>query len=97
MQGGRASYGVDAPFLLPMFGVLVLINVLEGWYSRSIWPIAVAGVLTGCAGFGLYASLRGKFVVWCELLDELKLRGDERILDMGCGRGAVLLMHSATI
>ena len=88
----KGFYGFDAPFLLPMFGVLVLINVLEGWYSRSIWPIAVAVVLTGCAGSGLYASLRGKFVVWCELLDELKLRGDERILDMGCGRGAVLLM-----
>jgi cyclopropane fatty-acyl-phospholipid synthase-like methyltransferase len=26
------------------------------------------------------------------LLDQLHLRGDERILDLGCGRGAVLLM-----
>jgi ubiquinone/menaquinone biosynthesis C-methylase UbiE len=31
-------------------------------------------------------------VVWAELLDQLNLRGDERILDLGCGRGAVLLM-----
>ena len=31
-------------------------------------------------------------MVWAELLDRLKLRGDERILDLGCGRGAVLLM-----
>jgi len=30
--------------------------------------------------------------VWVELLDGLALRGDEQILDMGCGRGAVLLM-----
>jgi ubiquinone/menaquinone biosynthesis C-methylase UbiE len=29
--------------------------------------------------------------VWEELLDGLHLRGDERILDLGCGRGAVLL------
>jgi arsenite methyltransferase len=35
---------------------------------------------------------RGKFVVWAELLGELKLRGNERILDPGCGCGAVLLM-----
>src|SRR4051794_13314820 len=40
----------------------------------------------------LYTTLRGKFVVWAELLDGLNLRGDERILDLGCGRGAVLLM-----
>ena len=31
-------------------------------------------------------------MVWAELLDRLRLRGDERILDLGCGRGAVLLM-----
>jgi tRNA1(Val) A37 N6-methylase TrmN6 len=30
--------------------------------------------------------------VWAELLDELQLQGDERILDLGCGRGAVLLL-----
>jgi ubiquinone/menaquinone biosynthesis C-methylase UbiE len=29
--------------------------------------------------------------VWRELIDGLQLRGDERILDLGCGRGAVLL------
>jgi ubiquinone/menaquinone biosynthesis C-methylase UbiE len=35
---------------------------------------------------------RGLFVVWAELLDRLELIGDERLLDIGCGRGAVLLM-----
>jgi ubiquinone/menaquinone biosynthesis C-methylase UbiE len=40
----------------------------------------------------LYATLRGKFVIWAELLGQLNLRGDERILDLGCGRGAVLLL-----
>src|SRR6185503_3443907 len=35
---------------------------------------------------------RGKFVIWAGFLDGLRLRGDERILDLGCGRGAVLLM-----
>jgi len=36
-------------------------------------------------------SRRGKFQVWDEILDELHLGGDERVLDMGCGRGAVLI------
>ena len=30
----------------------------------------------------------GKFEVWAEILDGLGLRGDEALLDMGCGRGA---------
>src|SRR6185369_14686295 len=43
-------------------------------------------------GFYLHGTLRGKFLLWAELLESLNLRGDERLLDMGCGRGAVLLM-----
>src|SRR5262245_65623978 len=40
----------------------------------------------------VYATRAGKFAVWAELLDRLELKGDERLLDIGCGRGAVLLM-----
>ncbi len=38
----------------------------------------------------LYTTRRGKFIEWNRILDGLALRGDERVLDMGCGRGAVL-------
>jgi ubiquinone/menaquinone biosynthesis C-methylase UbiE len=31
-------------------------------------------------------------LVWADLLNELNLRGDEKILDLGCGRGAVLFL-----
>jgi ubiquinone/menaquinone biosynthesis C-methylase UbiE len=48
--------------------------------------------LLGISSFMFHTTLRGKFLVWAELLDGLGLRGDERILDLGCGRGAVLLM-----
>ena len=44
------------------------------------------------AGVYIHTTRRGKFAVWADLLDRLELRGDERLLDMGCGRGAVLLM-----
>jgi ubiquinone/menaquinone biosynthesis C-methylase UbiE len=39
----------------------------------------------------IYATKAGKFHVWQRILDELVLEGDETVLDMGCGRGAVLL------
>jgi SAM-dependent methyltransferase len=88
----KGSYGIDAPYLLPVLGVLLVVNVVNGVISGSVWPFVGAVVVLACAGCGLYTSRRGKFVVWAELLDELQLRGIEFILDLGCGRGAVLLL-----
>jgi SAM-dependent methyltransferase len=50
--------------------------------------VAVAG---SCAGY-LYSTGPGKRSVWAEILSELGLRGDEHVLDVGCGRGAVLIL-----
>jgi len=47
----------------------------------------VAGVVASY----FYSTGPGKLSVWKELLDELDLRGDEQVLDIGCGRGAVLI------
>lgn len=39
----------------------------------------------------IYATRSGKFHVWDRVLDDLRLKGDETVLDLGCGRGVVLL------
>jgi len=52
-------------------------------------PVLFLVLIVACI---FHTTLRGKFLVWADLLDKLNLRGDERILDLGCGRGAVLLM-----
>jgi arsenite methyltransferase len=83
---------LEAPYLLPVPALLIVANVVNGFVSRTGWPFVAAALITACVGLGFYASRRGKFVVWAKLLDELKLKGHERILDMGCGRGAVLLL-----
>src|SRR6516164_9142872 len=77
----KGSYGIDAPYLLPVLGVLLVVNVVNGVISGSVWPFVGAVAILACAGCGLYTSRRGKFVVWAELLDELQLRGIEFILD----------------
>src|SRR4029079_11193039 len=51
-----------------------------------------SGLIVALVAWHLHFTRRGKFVVWAELLERLRLRGDERIVDLGCGRGAVLLM-----
>jgi hypothetical protein len=66
--------------------------LLDRPLSLSFAP-GVAGLwLFLNAGGFVYATRAGKFAVWSELLDRLDLKGDERVLDVVCGRGAVLLM-----
>lgn len=88
----KGNYGIDAPSLLPIAGLLVAGNIALGLVTRNAGPLIGAAAILVFLGFGLYTSRRGKFLVWSELLDGLALRGDEKILDIGCGRGAVLLM-----
>ena len=87
----KGSYGIDAPYLLPIPLALIVAHILQGVVSGTAWPFVAAGFVMACVGCGLHTSLRGKFAVWSELLDGLALRGDEHVLDLGCGRGAVLL------
>src|SRR5436190_11002031 len=88
----HGSYGIDAPyapaFMAVMTVVVLVMAILSGRWQRFVPVTFMLAVL----GFYLHNTLRGKFVVWADLLDQLHLRGDERILDLGCGRGAVLLM-----
>src|SRR2546423_15615061 len=95
----RGSYGIDAPFIDAFLaGLVVLYLGLAIVTGRVVFWLFVPFLLA-VEAWPLYFTLRGKFVVWAGLLDRLRLRGDERILDLGCGRGAVLLMaaqHLAT-
>jgi arsenite methyltransferase len=88
----QGSYGFDAPSMLPIAGILAAGQIALGIATRTAGPFIGAAAILGFLGFGVHTSRRGKFLVWSELLDDLELRGDEKILDLGCGRGAVLLM-----
>lgn len=88
--GRGASYGVDAPRLLSIPAVLVIAGVVQGILTGVVWPFLGSALILVCLGLGVYASRRGKFAVWSELLDAAGLTGAERVLGLGCGRGAVL-------
>jgi len=88
----KGSYGIDAPYLLPLPVLVIIADIVNGIIAKKPGPFLAAFLITGFCGFGFYASRRGKFVVWAKLLHDLKLNGDERVLDLGCGRGAVLLL-----
>ena len=98
----RGEYGFDAlyaPILMALGGLCLLALSLARvglGGPRPVVSVAAPGVgglwlLLNAATF-LHTTRVGKFAVWAELLDGLALIGDEWLLDVGCGRGAVLIM-----
>lgn len=105
MREHKGDYGIDGSFKTlsaggqaAILGVQAAALLLWAAVSRSRGRRLTAA-LTGAGGLGIiasaalyiYATKVGKFSAWNDILDELELRGDETLLDMGCGRGAVLL------
>ena len=92
----RGSYGIDAPYafgaIAGLVVVFVVIGVVSAINSGRVAPLLPALFMLTIASLIFHTTLRGKFLVWADLLDKLQLQGDERILDLGCGRGAVLLL-----
>lgn len=92
----RGDYGYDAPYALVAFaaaGAVSTIVAMVSWTANRRQAIVFSGYALFFFANALsffYTTRRGKFVVWEDVLDALRLRGDERVLDMGCGRGAVL-------
>ena len=94
----RGHYGVDAPQVLYGLATLVsggtIATVIAPTAYRAFTPAleAIVVLFALMSSSYLWTTRRGKFAVWSELLDRLALQGDERLLDAGCGRGAILTL-----
>ncbi len=101
----RGDYGIDGSFHTisargQAMGIGAQATALAVWAAISwargkrltaaLSATSAVGLITTTAWY-VYATRWGKFVVWDRVLDDLRLRGDETLLDLGCGRGAVLL------
>lgn len=101
----HGEYGFDEPVWPLLFGLLGVIFLILGFLSFWVFDIPVLGVICFvCAMLFLftaasyvYTTRQGKFQVWADILLRLGLRGDEHIIDLGCGRGAVLLMVASLL
>jgi arsenite methyltransferase len=93
----RGDYGYDAPYALVIFASLAAVSGLGAAIAWWRMPPHAAGPVTlyfvlflaNTVSF-FYTTRRGKFLEWERILDRLQMGGDEMVLDLGCGRGAVL-------
>jgi SAM-dependent methyltransferase len=101
----RPNYGIDAPdvlrnlFLIGSAGVILafLLDVAETHgllisirFTRiPLWLIGISFVLQGFVM--LWGSKVGKLRLRDRLIASIPWRGDETVLDVGCGRGLLLI------
>jgi arsenite methyltransferase len=83
-------WGLPAGLAVPV--VPMLAGVAQVVLTGSAWPYPGVVLVAGCAGLWSQASRRDKFVVWSRLLRGLPPTAQEQILDLGCGRGALLVL-----
>jgi arsenite methyltransferase len=105
LQLARPDYGIDAPGLVLRFfvigvtssvlgGALVLgpQSVLPSWTRFVLHPAITIGIwFLLMASVMLWGSTVGKLRLRDKVIDSIDWRGDEMVLDVGCGHGLMLI------
>lgn len=100
----QTNYGLDAPPVVFGFAtcgiICILISLISMFYFTTqlvVFSILIIiGFIIGCfllsaALLMILSSKVGKAILIEQVIDSLGLKGDEHILDLGCGRGLFLI------
>ncbi len=104
-KASAANYGLDAPGLVRGFlvggiaGVIIGVGLLLWGAPLSNWLLIGIGIyflllgacFVGTSALMFRSSRVGKLRMRDRLLDGLHLAGTEQVLDVGCGRGLLLI------
>src|SRR5580700_3129842 len=104
-EGTKPDYGLDAPLLVKRmftrFAWTVAIGIAIFLINRNEYPGPASSVLAvfcviglgflAVGGWMMWSSRNGKLALRDQLLDSLELKGEEKVLDAGCGRGLMVI------
>lgn len=96
MKMNKLKKGLDAP-LVPLLyiivGLLALLYALLFYkhYSGYLWTVAYGVIMILGGLIFIHTSIRGKSVIWDDIISELNIPKNSKILDLGTGHGLVLL------
>ena len=104
LKRSTLAYGLDAPGVvwslvgIGIIGLMTFVALLLGVWSVTsaiamlLFPLMFGGAACGLTGLWmLWYSAAGKVRSRERRMDGLAWRGDERVLDVGCGRGLFLI------
>jgi hypothetical protein len=104
MSNARPDYGIDAPVTVQRLAVVGAATVVVAVVVRTTgFGIASLGVgavglwSIACAVVMIAGSRVGKLRLRDALLSRIVWRGDERVLDVGCGHGLLLVAKPSTL
>ena len=94
----KPNYGIDSPNIIIGLLIASLANLAVFLLSPHVWRVEVRWIafaaalyfLLGALGMLQYSKV-GKRKMREHLLDTINWRGDEHVLDVGCGRGLFLI------
>lgn len=94
----KPDYGIDSPTIITGLFIVGAVALATGlllphlFHLPMRWIGIVAGTyfLLGAAGMLFYSKI-GKLRIREEFLNSVPWRGDEQVLDIGCGRGLLLV------
>lgn len=98
MKKSKPNYGQEMIPLLVIMTILflslsttVIFLIITGFSNFTVIIIlGVISIISGIiAGTGVWSSRIGKLILRDKLIAELKLKGTENVLDIGCGRGLI--------
>lgn len=103
--GSVADYGQDVPYIAAgslVFGVVAVsltVGLIIGYGARfsvlgwiGLLILTIIGVIALLmAGFIFWSSQMGKLKMRDKVIGNINWRGDEMVLDVGCGRGLLLI------
>ena|ERR1051326_1966306 len=101
----KPDYGIEAPRAMRgmfsrgawtlLFAIVIFYVNHAEYPGPSVRILVVLGLIAAAfvaaGAVMLWSSRVGKFQVRDQILDALQLRGDERVLDLGSGRGLMLI------
>ena len=85
----KVDYGMDAPNIVMGLGIIGLFFCIASLLWFTFLFIGLLLIILAC--LMLYSSRIGKCRQRDKLIDSLNIKGDESILDIGCGKGLLLI------